>query len=47
MTGHLRQYNGDDTKVCPACNAERQIEEIRNRVRPEGLDSTDSDGYDT
>ncbi|QJD50927.1 hypothetical protein KNV00_gp092 [Streptomyces phage Bmoc] len=47
LTGHLRQYNGENTKLCPACNAEAMIEEVRNRVRPEGLDSTDSDGYDT
>lgn len=46
LTGHLRQYNGGNG-VCGACNAERMIEEIKNRVRPEGLDSTDSDGYDT
>ncbi|QNN98421.1 hypothetical protein SEA_LILMARTIN_212 [Streptomyces phage LilMartin] len=47
LTGHLRQYNGDNTKVCPACNAEDMIEEIKSRVRPQGLDNTDSDGYDT
>jgi hypothetical protein len=46
LIGHLRQYNGGNG-VCGACNAERMIEEIKNRVRPEGLDSTDSDGYDT
>jgi hypothetical protein len=46
LTGHLRKYNGGNG-VCPACNAEAMIEEIRNRGRTEGLDSTDSDGYDS
>ncbi|ASN73247.1 hypothetical protein SEA_TARGARYEN_212 [Streptomyces phage Targaryen] len=47
LIGHLRQYNGNDTKLCPACNAEAMIEEIKNRDRSEGLDSADSDGYDS
>lgn len=48
LTGHLRQYNGDNTKLCPACNAEAIIEGITHRARHnEGLDSTDSDRYDT
>lgn len=47
LTGHLRQYNGGNG-VCGACNAEKIIEEITNRARhDEGLDSTDSDRYDT
>ena len=27
--------------------SEEELEEIKNHVRPEGLDSTDSDGYDS
>ena len=46
LIGHLKKYNGGHG-VCGACNAERMIEEIENRVRPQGLDSTDSDGYDS
>lgn len=47
LIGHLRKYNGDDTKLCPACNAEAMIEEIRGSASSQGLDSTDSDGYDS
>ncbi|QGH76474.1 hypothetical protein SEA_DAUBENSKI_206 [Streptomyces phage Daubenski] len=49
LIGHLRKYNGNDTKLCPACNAEQMIEEIRNRGSQqdrEGLDSSSSARYD-